>query len=42
MSAPIGPQTAAPMKTAARAIPEFTSMVRLLMRGVNRYVSICW
>ena len=35
MSAPIGPQIAAPMKTAASAIPEFTSMVRLLTLGVN-------
>ena len=42
MSAPIGPQTAAPMNTAASAMPEFTSIVRVLMRGVNTYVSICW
>jgi hypothetical protein len=40
--APMGPQMAAPMNTAARAMPEFTSMVRLLTRGVNTYVSICW
>jgi hypothetical protein len=38
----MGPQIAAPMNTAARAIPEFTSIVRLLILGVNRYVSICW
>ncbi len=42
MSAPIGPQIAAPTKTAPRAMPELTSIVRLLTRGVNTYVSICW
>ena len=42
MSAPIGPQIAAPTKTAASAMPGLTSMVRWHTRGVNTYVSICW
>ena len=36
ISAPIGPQIAAPTNTAASAMPAFTSIVRLLILGVNR------